>query len=212
MERLIIVGAGALGREVLGLARDCRAKGAAFEIAGFLDGNPGALAGFNVGVPIIGAECRPAQDDRFVIAVGDPAERARLAADITRWGGRLKSLTHPLAYVAPSAVLGEGVILAAFCFVAENARLGHNVFLNTYASAGHDVKVGDNAVFSPYAVANGNAVVERGAFLGTHAILAQGCRLGEGARLAAGSVAYRDVPPGHLALGNPAKRRKIAKP
>lgn len=212
MERLIIVGAGALGREILGLARDCRAKKPAFEIGGFIDPNPNALDGFGVAVPIIGAECRPEPGDRFVVAVGDPAIRARLAADVADRGGRLISLIHPLAYMAPSATVGDGAVVAAFCFIAENARVGRNVFLNTYASVGHDADIGENAVFSPYAVVNGDTVVERDAFLGTHAVLAQGCRLGEGARLAAGSVSYRNVPPGYLALGNPARRRKIPTP
>ncbi len=48
-------------------------------------------------------------------------------------------------------------------------------------------------------------VVERGASIGANATLICGVRIGAGALVGAGSVVTRDVPPGMLVVGNPAR-------
>jgi acetyltransferase-like isoleucine patch superfamily enzyme len=50
-------------------------------------------------------------------------------------------------------------------------------------------------------------VVERGASLGSGAVLLGGVRVGAGALVGAGAVVTRDVPPGDVVLGNPARAR-----
>ena len=47
--------------------------------------------------------------------------------------------------------------------------------------------------------------LDGGIFLGTHATITPGIRVGAGSRIAAGAIVYRDVPKGSLAVGNPAK-------
>lgn len=51
----------------------------------------------------------------------------------------------------------------------------------------------------------GKVVVRRGAFIGAFAILACGVEIGEGAVVAACSVADRDVPPGATLIQSPAR-------
>ena len=212
MVDLVIIGAGALGREILALARACIQGGAELRVKGFLDRDPEALTGFDVAVPILAdpEHYTPAPEDRFVIAVGDPGRRAAMAATVGARGGRLQTLVHPLAHLAGRAVLGPGCVICAFCFVAVDARLGTNVFLNNYASVGHDAVVGDHTVFSPYATVNGNVTLGTGCFLGTHATVTRGRRVGAWAKVTAGSVVYRGVPERALAHGNRAKSRVLS--
>jgi sugar O-acyltransferase (sialic acid O-acetyltransferase NeuD family) len=214
---LYIVGAGGFGREVLTYARDvARAtNGQAFRIAGFLDDNPDALRGHALEVGVVGAlaTARPGPDVRFVIALGDPRLRCAVARKLQELGADAASfcsIVHPTAYVAGS--LRAGCVVAPFGFVGPGATLGAHAVLNTYASVGHDAAVGEYAVFSPYAVVNGNVVVETGAFLGTHATVVPGKRLGAWSKLGAGAVALADIEPGALALGNPAKGRVLFAP
>ena len=212
MNQLYIVGAGGLGREVLAYARDSgkdAADGAAFEIAGFLDDRRDALQGFDVGTAVVGStsDVRIEPHHRYVIAVGDPAVRWRLAGALARRGARFASIVHPSAYVARGARIGSGCILAPFSFVGPSAHLHSHVVLNTYASIGHDGVVEPCAVLSPYAVANGGTVIGAGAFFGTHATLIVGKKVGAWAKLGAGATAYADIEPGALALGTPARGR-----
>ena len=216
MNRLFIVGAGGLGREILAYARDSgkdAGDGAAFEIAGFLDDRRDALDGFDVGAAVVGAahDVRSEPGARYVIAVGDPAVRWRLAGALARRGVRFATLVHSSAYVARGARIGSGCILAPFTFVGPSARLDSHVVLNTFASVGHDGVVESCAVLSPYSVTNGGTVVGAGAFFGTHATLIVGRKVGAWAKLGAGATAFADIEAGALALGNPARGRVMFK-
>ncbi len=48
-------------------------------------------------------------------------------------------------------------------------------------------------------------IIEDDAFVGMHCLILKGVRLGQGCVIGAGSVVTRDVPPGMIAAGNPAK-------
>ena len=47
--------------------------------------------------------------------------------------------------------------------------------------------------------------IGRGCFIGARAILLKGVTLGDRAIVGAGAVVTRDVPAGHIAVGNPAR-------
>jgi acetyltransferase-like isoleucine patch superfamily enzyme len=48
-------------------------------------------------------------------------------------------------------------------------------------------------------------VIEDGAWIGIGAVVLKGVRIGAGARVEAGAVVTRDVPPGATVVGNPAR-------
>ncbi len=206
MRTIVIIGAGGLGRETLLTAQDVCIENPTWRIKGFLDTDKAALQGLDCPFPIVGDDdYQPEENDHFVLAVGNPILRARLA-DL--WGGRgarFLTLVHPRAYVARTATVGVGCVVSPFCHVADRATLDDHVLLNTYASVGHDSKIGRASVLSPYATVNGNVTVGAQAFMGTHATVTPGQNVGDRAKISAGSVVYRTVPSEHLALGNPAK-------
>jgi sugar O-acyltransferase (sialic acid O-acetyltransferase NeuD family) len=206
---LYIVGAGGFGREVLCYARDVGrdvTTGTPLTVAGFLDDHRGALDGHAVGATVVGgvADAPIGPDAAFVIAIGDPRVRWKLAGALAARGARFATIVHPTAYVAPGARLGAGAIIGPFAFVSDNVTVGSHTIFNTYCSAGHDATLGRCVVMSPYAVVNGNTTVGDGAFFGTHATLVLGKRLGAWAKLGAGAVALADIADGTLAVGVPA--------
>ena len=210
MENIVIVGAGALGREILLMAEDVCRDNSALAIKGFLDRDAKALAGFSTPVGIIGDDDYQIDpDDRLVLAMADPKLRLKLAARFAAKGAKFLTLVHPAAMVTRTATLGEGVTVAPFCHVADCAQVGAYVFLNVYASVGHDARVGAGCFFGPYATVNGFSEVGDGVLLGTHAVVTPSTKVGAGAKVGAGSVVYKPVPPNHLAIGNPAKAHAI---
>jgi sugar O-acyltransferase (sialic acid O-acetyltransferase NeuD family) len=208
--RLYIVGAGGFGREVHEYAREAGAAwgGERFEIAGFLDDNAGALAGHvDVGAEIVGdiARAAPGDGDRYVLAVGDPRLRKRLALALAARGARFVSIVSPRAWVARETVLGDGVVVGPLAYVGPGARLAEHVLVNPQVAVAHDVQAGRWAVFSPLCAANGAVVLGDGAFLGTHATVLPGRTVGAWAYDGAGALVNRDVAPAAKVVGVPAR-------
>jgi sugar O-acyltransferase (sialic acid O-acetyltransferase NeuD family) len=209
VKSLLVIGAGALGREV---AEYANATGF-WRVEGFID--DGLEAGSFVGRHrVVGPVARTSlRFDAFVVcAVGDPRIRQSLLRRMELKVDLLAVIIHPSAVVSPSAIVGPGGIVGPFAFVGPNATLGRNCVLNTYASAGHDAVVGDHAVLSPYAALNGHAILGEGVFLGTRATVLPRITVGPGSKIAAGAVVAADLPPSSLAAGNPAKSRVLFQP
>jgi sugar O-acyltransferase (sialic acid O-acetyltransferase NeuD family) len=204
MAALIIVGAGGLGRQALSYALE-----SGLDVAGFIDDDPHALDGAETGFAVLETTDamvnRP--DHEFVVAVGDPAVRRSLAQAVLRIGGRLRSLIHPKAFVERTATIGPGCIIHPFALVGVSAQVGENSVINVHATASHDTIVGSNCVVSPYVALNGGSSLEDGVFVGTHATVLPGVRIGAHSKISAGAVVFSDVEPGSFVAGNPAESR-----
>ena len=211
MKQLIVVGAGGLGREVFQYAQDLLGSDAETEVLGFLDDNPAALAGDPLEGKILGdtANFSVEPQHRFVIGVGDPALRHALAAQIATRGGLFTRVIHPLAYVASTARVDDGCVLAPYVFVGAGARVGPHVVLNVRVSVGHDAMLSEHCVLSPHCVVGGGTRLGRGVFMGSSVTIVPQRTLGSGCKIAAGAVVLQDVPGGALAVGNPAKSRVL---
>ena len=211
-ERLLIVGAGGFGREVLWTAGDVPAEQRTWEIAGFLDDDvDGArrdLAGKGVELPVLAspADYRPREGEVLVCALVDPAEKLRVCEELRSRGARFASVLHPTALVHPSAVVGEGLIMRHYSGISPNALVGDFVTINFLAGTAHDTAVGDGCVFGPHSDVMGAATLGRGVLLGSHAAVLPGAKVGDFATVGAGSVVVRRVAAGTTVFGVPARR------
>jgi len=207
---VVIIGAGGFGREVLQYAIDI----GRFEIKGYLDDrNPGELR-VPHGLPILGtvAGYVPDPGEKFLLAVGNPATRSRIAARFLALGASFETIIHPKAYVSSTATIGVGCIVAPFASVGASAAIGDFSQVHFYASSAHDSVVGRFSALSPYAVVNGGSSLGEGVFLGTRATVNPMKAVGSHSKVAAGAVVYQDVPAWSLAAGNPAKSRRLMSP
>lgn len=144
-----------------------------------------------------------------VIAVGDPRLRYRFMREIEARGGLLGTIIHPTAYVASTAIIGEGTIICPQAFVGPFANLGRNCVVNVHCVVGHDAVLGDCAVMSPGSDVNGHGIVGDAGFLGAGAIVNPKASLGAFGKLSAGSVLNRITEEGFLMHGNPATGRQM---
>ncbi|NKD55321.1 MULTISPECIES: acetyltransferase [unclassified Haematospirillum] len=205
MQRLIIVGAGSLGREVAVYASQCPD----FQVPVLFLDDTGArpdIAGLSLPQPEPIEHWQPSQGDRVIVALGDPENRLSLAQRLHDLGALFAPpLVHPLAWPAPGIQPGPGCVIAPFVTIGTGASLGAHVLANTHAAIGHDARVGDGSTLGPHSVLNGWVETGRCVLIGSGAVVTARCQIGNHGRVAAGSVVYTHVGPGLTASGNPAR-------
>jgi len=207
-QRLLIIGAGGFGREVLGWALDMPAAQRGWEVSGFLDDNPAALASRPAPIAVIGAplDYPVSANDRLVCAIGDPRTKLSLCRALKARGGQFITLIHPTAVVGPACEIGEGCILCPGAVITTNVTLGRFVAVNVCATVGHDAVVGEGCTLSGHADVTGFARLGEGVFLGSHASVLPGATVGNYAVVGAGSVVLRKVKAGVSVMGVPARQ------
>jgi sugar O-acyltransferase (sialic acid O-acetyltransferase NeuD family) len=206
VSRIIIVGAGGFGREVLQWARDAWPEYAS-RIAGFLSAERDRLICHDGSLEIIGdpESYEPQTSDALLLAIGIPIVRRQVAESLMSRGAKFLTLVHPTAIVAPTAAIGEGAIICPYAIVSDSARVGAFVLMNYHSSLGHDASAGDHAVLSPYATLGGNAHIGDDVFMGLHASVGPGKRIGARSKVSANSCALSDAPTESIIYGAPGR-------
>lgn len=212
--RIILVGGGGFGREVISWCADFRANGEYPEVFGFIDDNESALKNFDYGTRYLGgiAAYQPCAEDLFLLGIANPLAKEKIVEVLRSKGGRFVSLVHPSAVVARTAQLGEGVVVCPFALVSADTRIGNFVTINVMSSIGHDSQVGDFSTLSGHVDVTGQVVVGSSVFFGTGAKILPRIKIGSRAIIGAGSTVVRSVPLGTTMYAAPAKRLSIHKP
>ena len=117
--------------------------------------------------------------------------------------------------IQKNARIGRRCKISSHTFICEGVTIedevfvGHNVtFINDRFPRATN---GDGALQSEADWACIPTLVKRGASIGSGATLLCGITIGEGAIIGAGSVVTKDVPPGAVVAGNPARLLKAQK-
>jgi|TARA_B110000503_G_scaffold35328_1_gene57738 sugar O-acyltransferase (sialic acid O-acetyltransferase NeuD family) len=142
---------------------------------------------------------------KITIAVGEPAVRKTLLEKVLQQKLLLSSVISQHAFVSNSAVIDNGVIVAPFVSIQAQAHLGENVAINTQAIIGHHVTVMAGSVISSQVNLGGSCVVHKLSYVGMGALILEKVSVGSESIVGMGSVVYRDIPDGVIALGNPAR-------
>ena len=204
--KIIIVGAGGLGRivyDVLSQNPDfCREH----EIAGFLDTRPDLVLPKEIPVPVLGSPLDYAvqKDELFIAAVGLPDWRRKLVEPLLAQGAVFISYSHGSSIGARTAI-GNGAFITPGAVISVDCNIGAFAYLDTYVILGHDVTLGDHCMVGAMSFLAGGVRVGNGVSIHPRATIAKGVSIGDDATIGIGSVVVKDVPAGTTVFGNPAR-------
>jgi sugar O-acyltransferase (sialic acid O-acetyltransferase NeuD family) len=146
----------------------------------------------------------------IVIAIANSKVREVLSKKILADKLDIISITASTSISLDNINLGEGAILSHFTHLTSNIKIGKQFQANIYSYVAHDCVIGDYVTFAPRVHCNGNVHIEDHAYIGTGAILKQGTPdkpliIGRGAVVGMGAVVTKNVAPGVVVVGNPAR-------
>lgn len=215
MRRVVIIGAGSHGREVLEILRQQAQAQSDLQALGFIDEDIKLKGQTCDGVPILGTWDWFDGVDREEVAVicasGFSEIRKHLADRATAIGLRFANAISPGSYISPNAVVGEGVVIYQNGMAARGTFIGDHSILNLAAIVSHDTKLDAYATLNPGVNLAGNISIGEGCYLGIGCSVIQGINIGAWTTVGAGAAVVSDIPANVTAVGVPARVIKTSK-
>lgn len=202
--RIIIVGAGGTARELI------KFIGNSHEFIGCIltdISNPGQHDSQEL---IIGdykwCEENIKNFDGFVIGIGNPQVRLKIAKDIKN---KFPNKLFPNIILSPieNKIIEnkEGIIIYPGVLYSVNLTLGNFSFVSASVTLGHETTIGDGCVINPGAHISGGVNIGKGTLIGVGACVLQYINIGDFSTVGAGAIVTKNVNNNTVVVGCPAK-------
>ncbi len=195
MKKVIIIGAGGVGREVALIINQINNFKPTWNIIGFLDDNPTNLGKTLNGHRIIG---------NVVVAISNYRVKKEI---VSKLEGKFKfaTLIHPRVSIHDFMTVGHGTIIYEGAILTTDIKIGEHVIISPKCGIGHDSIIKDYVSLLWNVNISGGDIIEEGVLMGSCSTVIQNLKIGKGAIIGAGSVVVKDIPAYSTAVGVPAR-------
>ncbi|HTF20621.1 MAG TPA: acetyltransferase [Chryseolinea sp.] len=204
-EKILIYGAGGLGREILSLIRATQE----FDLIGFIDDS--VRRGTEIkGLKVLGGEEVLHGFDgnvNVVLAIGDPVAKSMRARHLDNRYLQYPAIIHPSAVLQDreSIQLGRGCVIGAGSILTTDINVGDHALVNINCTIGHDSRIGRCTSLMPGVNIAGEVVVGNEVLVGSGASVINRVIIGDRATVGMGAVVLKDVMAGMVVVGVPAR-------
>lgn len=130
--------------------------------------------------------------------------------------GKGTKIWHPeLSNIHENTIIGDNCRIHSHCWIGEDVIIGNNVKIQAFSFIPSGVRIEDDAFIGPRVTFTNDkyppsdewkqTIVKKGASLGASVTVVCGVTIGENAKIGAGAVVTKDIPPNVVACGVPAK-------
>ncbi len=204
---MIIIGAGGLASELLQVCTECDL----LQGLHFYDNiNPNSKRLFDE-FPILKNELElssffKSKSKKFILGIGNPDIRKKLALDAEQKGGELYHLISPRSIIGNfNTLIEEGATILPNAIVSNNCYVGRGALIYYGSTIAHDCKIGQFCELSPGATLLGRVSLGDNVHVGANATILPKVKIGNNVIIGAGSVVTKDVPSNSIIKGVPAK-------
>ena len=206
--RLIIVGAGSLGMELITWMIDSKIYEELNERLYFIDDYLDKDIQYSeINIKFLGKirEYEPHQNDNCYLAIANPEHKSQIIKALDDKKANFESFVHPSVKISPTTKIGRGCILFPYSICALNSTLSEFIMVNHYSVVGHDVFVDSFTTISSFVALNGNVSVGKKVFIGCGAKFLPKVKIGDSVLIGAGSLICRSIPNNKTVYSQPAK-------
>lgn len=207
---MIIVGAKGLAKEVLEILHQ---NGETDNLCFYDDVTPDMPEKLFDKFPILRNEEQVKQhlkyDNRFIIGIGNPKLRKKIADKFTELGGELTTVISTHAEIGSYNVqIEQGCIIMGGVRISNDVKIGRGTLVYYNSVITHDVRIGNFVEVSPGGNLLGRCTIEDLCHIAAGSIIFPDITIGKKSIIAAGSVVRDNVPDNTMVAGIPAIIKK----
>tara|TARA_B100000886_G_scaffold339163_1_gene303812 strand:- start:4694 stop:5338 length:645 start_codon:yes stop_codon:yes gene_type:complete len=206
--RLIIVGAGSLGMELITWMIDSKIYNELNKRLYFIDDYADKDIHYNkINIKYLGKidQYQPQKNDNCYLAIANPKHKSHIVKILDEKKANFKSFIHPSVKISPTTKIGRGCIIFPFSICALNSKLNDFIMVNHYSVVGHDVFVDSFTTISSFVALNGNVSIGEKVFIGCGAKFLPNVKIGDSTLIGAGSLICSSIPNNKTVYCQPAK-------
>lgn len=169
LKKIAIVGAGGLGREVLGILKTINDLKEIWDIVGFYDDGAKEI---NInGFDVVGgvSQLNAIQEEMAVVlAIGNPKVKKSIADRLTNSKLNFPVILHPnvVIYDRNYVNLGKGIVIGANCILTTNIEIHDFVYINTATVISHDVTIDEFSILMPNVSISSKTTIGKETYIG----------------------------------------------
>ena len=211
MQDIIIIGAGAFGREVKWLIERINESSVKWNLIGFVD--DGIAKGEVIaGLPVFGGVdylLGLNEQVNLACAIAGVKSREQIIAKLNEKDNlNFPNLIDPSVIQSPSVQMGCGNIICASSILSVDIKIEDFVIVDWNCTIGHDVVVGSYVTVYPGTNISGCVDIGRRCEVGTGTKVVQGLKIGKDVVIGAGAVVAKDIHISGTYVGIPVKMVK----
>ena len=206
MKRIVIVGAGGMGRETAWLIEEINGIKNEWEILGFIVDDDQFKGKMINGYTVLGDTnyLKTLSEDIFVIvAIGNGKIRENVVKKIGN--KKYATLIHPNVNIAKSSKIEEGCIICSGALISVDTKISKHCIINFNSIIAHDAILEDFVTIHVNVNISGTVKIGKYSIIGSGTSIHQKKVIGENCIVGIGSSVIKNVKNGKTALGVPAE-------